>query len=108
MKELCCAFAGRLLTEVNGRKLFSLGQKPDGQGVFHNFPEYEFGWCGQNGMYSRLFLERGLKACEEPDGPYMYAAMLESDLEEVKKLESAGDFDGMYGAAAGFGTPLLS
>ena len=56
----------------------------------------------------RRILERGLKACEESDGPYMYAAMLESDLEEVKKLESAGDFDGMYGAAAGFVWKRLS
>ena len=44
-------------------------------------------------------LERGLKLCETPDGPYMYGDMLESDLKELKKLEQAGDFDGMYEAA---------
>ena len=65
VKELCCAFAGRLLTEVNGRKLFSIGQSLDGQGVFHNVSGYEFGWCGQNGMYARLFLEKGLRTGDQ-------------------------------------------
>lgn len=59
--ELCCAFAERLLTEVNGRKMFSIGQLPDAGGRFQNCQGYEFGWCGQNGMYARLFLEQGLK-----------------------------------------------
>ena len=56
----------------------------------------------------RRVLERGLKLCETPDGPYMYGDMLESDLKELKKLEQAGDFDGMYEAAAGFTWKRLS
>lgn len=59
--DLACRFAQRLVTVVNGRKLFSIGQLPDGQGRFENRPGYEFGWCGQNGMYARLFLERGFE-----------------------------------------------
>ena len=56
----------------------------------------------------RRVLERGLKVCETPDGPYMYGDMLESDLKELKKLAQAGDFDGMYEAAAGFTWKRLS
>ena len=56
----------------------------------------------------RRVLERGLKVCETPDGPYMYGDMLESDLKELKKLEQAGDFDSMYEAAAGFTWKRLS
>lgn len=56
----------------------------------------------------RRVLERGLKICEAPDGPYMYADMLESDLNELEKLERARDFDGMYGAASGFSWKRLS
>ena len=37
----------------------------------------------------RRLLEYGLQICEEADGPYMYADMLESDLEELKKIEKA-------------------
>lgn len=62
---LCCEFAERLLTEVNGRKMFSIGQLPDEQGHFENREGYEFGWCGQNGMYARLFLERGLETGDD-------------------------------------------
>ena len=56
----------------------------------------------------RRVLERGLRMCETPDGPYMYGDMLESDLKELKKLAQAGDFDGMYEAAAGFTWKRLS
>lgn len=35
---------------------------------------------------ARSLLERGLKICEEPDGPYMYAEMLEADGEQIEKL----------------------
>ena len=54
-------FAGRLVTDVNGRKMFSIGQLPDARGRFENRTGYEFGWCGQNGRYARLFLEQGLE-----------------------------------------------
>lgn len=35
---------------------------------------------------ARSLLEQGLKLCEEPDGPYMYAEMLEADGEQIEKL----------------------
>ena len=56
----------------------------------------------------RKVLERGLKICEEPDGPYMYGDMLDSDLEELERLEQAENFDAMYNAAAGFKWKRLS
>lgn len=59
--ELCCCFALRLVTEVNGRKMLSIGQLPDENGSFENREGYEAGWCGQNGLYARLLLERGLR-----------------------------------------------
>lgn len=65
LPSLCCEFAGRLLTEVNGRQMFCIGQLPDGNGIFENRDGYEFGWCGQNGMYARLFLERGLETGDD-------------------------------------------
>ena len=65
VSSLCCAFAGRLLMEVNGRKMFSIGQLPNADGIFENREGNEFGWCGQNGMYARLFLEQGLETGQE-------------------------------------------
>ncbi|MDO4292411.1 MAG: DUF5597 domain-containing protein [Eubacteriales bacterium] len=59
--DLCCKFAKTLVVDRNGRKLFSIGQLPDEQGRFGNREGNEFGWCGQNGMYARLFLERGFQ-----------------------------------------------
>ena len=53
-------------------------------------------------------LERGLKICEEPDGPYMYGDMLDSDLQELEELQQAENFDAMYSAAAGFKWKRLS
>ena len=53
-------------------------------------------------------LERGLKICEEPDGPYMYGDMRDSDLEELERLQRAENFDAMYSAAAGFKWKRLS
>ena len=53
-------------------------------------------------------LERGLKICEEPDGPYMYGDMLDSDLQELERLQQAENFDAMYSAAAGFKWRRLS
>ena len=58
--ELCSCFAQSLLMETNGRSLFSIGQLPGEDGAFTNRKGHEFGWCGQNGMYARLFLEKGL------------------------------------------------
>lgn len=56
----------------------------------------------------RRVLERGLAICEEADGPYMYGDMLESDLQELERLEQAKDFDAMYSAAMGFKWKRLS
>ena len=44
-------------------------------------------------------LERGIKICEMPDGPYMYADMLEADLRELERMGQAETFDKMYDAA---------
>ena len=33
-------------------------------------------------------IRRGLKICEEPDGPYMYADMLEEDLRGIEKIRT--------------------
>ncbi len=65
VKALACRFARRLVVEINGRKMFSIGQLPDEQGQFRNREGNEFGWCGQNGMYARLFLEQGLKTKDQ-------------------------------------------
>lgn len=56
----------------------------------------------------RRLLEYGLQICEEADGPYMYADMLESDLEELKKIEKANHFEEMYDVAARFKWKRLS
>lgn len=44
---------------------------------------------------------RAKKICEEPDGPYMYGDMIESDLEAVRRLAEEEDFRRMYETAAG-------
>ena len=62
VEELACAFACRLVTRVQGRQLFSIGQLPNEHGIFANRSGYAFGWCGQNGMYARLMLKRGLES----------------------------------------------
>lgn len=53
-------------------------------------------------------IERGLEICGEPDGPYMYADMLESDLKELEKLKRAEDYDTAYAAVTGFRWKRLS
>ena len=65
VSALACSFAQRLLMDVNGRKLFSIGQLPNEQGVFENRRGHEFGWCGQNGMYARLFIQRGVETGDD-------------------------------------------
>jgi len=45
-------------------------------------------------------LTRAKKICEEPDGPYMYGDMIESDLEAVGRLAEEEDFRRMYEAAS--------
>ena len=38
----------------------------------------------------------GIGVCEEPDGPYMYADMLESDHHLLRKVKESQSFDEMY------------
>lgn len=56
----------------------------------------------------RRVIERGTKICEEPDGPYMYGDMMESDLDALEKVERAQDYDAMYEAVSGFKWKRLS
>ena len=65
VQELACAFAGRLVMDTNGRKMFSIGQLPTEDGIFANRPGHAMGWCGQNGMLSRLMIQRGLETGRE-------------------------------------------
>ena len=53
-------------------------------------------------------LDRALKICEEPDGPYMYADMIESDRKYLDKIIKAEDFEAMYDAVNGFAWKRLS
>lgn len=55
---LCCSFAKSLLREVGERKMFIIGWYLE-NGRFLQSWGSEFGWCGQNGMYARLMIERG-------------------------------------------------
>ncbi len=56
----------------------------------------------------RHILEGALRICEEPDGPYMYADMLESDLEGIKKITETEDFEEMGRRVDGFVWKRLS
>ena len=38
-------------------------------------------------------LTRAKRICEEPDGPYMYGDMIESDLKEIRKISQAGSLE---------------
>lgn len=53
-------------------------------------------------------LQRCLKICEEPDGPYMYGDMLESDLLHVENIRRSSDFAKMYRAVTQFEWKTLS
>lgn len=50
----------------------------------------------------RRVLEHAQSICGEPDGPYMYAEMLESDLVSAEKLENERELEKLYGLAQGF------
>lgn len=56
----------------------------------------------------RRVLERALEICGAPDGPYMYADMLESDLEGIERLEDEQRFAEQYDIVCGFGWKRLS
>ena len=53
-------------------------------------------------------LSRALKICEEPDGPYMYADMIESDRKYLDRIVKAENFETMYEAVNGFAWRRLS
>lgn len=53
-------------------------------------------------------LSRALKICEEPDGPYMYADMIESDRKYLDRIVKAENFETMYEAVNGFAWKRLS
>ena len=53
-------------------------------------------------------LSRALKVCEEPDGPYMYADMIESDRKYLDRIVKAESFEAMYDAVTGFAWKRLS
>ena len=52
-------FAESLVTDYKGKKGFIIGFLPDGKGGFEyrkdNF--FQLGWCGQNILFSRMFIE---------------------------------------------------
>lgn len=53
-------------------------------------------------------LEQGIRICEEPDGPYMYADMLESDREMLLGIASASTFEEMYACVSAIKWKRLS
>ena len=65
IKELASEFALSLLQDAGGKKLFSIGLSLDGNNVFRQNTGNEFGWCGQNGMYAKLFLRRWAETGDE-------------------------------------------
>lgn len=53
-------------------------------------------------------LETGMKVCEEPDGPYMYAEMMESDQAQIETIMQAEHFESMYERMAALKWKVLS
>ena len=61
-QALCCEFAKRLVLERNGARRICTGKSFDEtSGAYEFLERYEFGWCGQNGMYARLLLQQGVE-----------------------------------------------
>ncbi|MGI6254863.1 MAG: hypothetical protein ACOYJZ_04450 [Acutalibacter sp.] len=60
LKGLCKSHALHLLREDHGRQMFCIGFLPE-EGIQRKREGSEFGWCGQNGMYARLFLQEALE-----------------------------------------------
>lgn len=65
LQYLCCEFAKQLLTDVKGHKLICTGRYFK-DGAYVPRVDFEFGWCGQNGLYGRLFIESGYET-DAPD-----------------------------------------
>lgn len=53
-------------------------------------------------------LSQGIRICEEPDGPYMYAEMLEADRELLEKVLEADTFTELYVRISGLKWKRLS
>lgn len=53
-------------------------------------------------------LAQGIRVCEEPDGPYMYADMLVSDREMLSEITSASTFAEIYPKVSGLKWKRLS
>lgn len=53
-------------------------------------------------------LQKEIKVCEEPDGPYMYAEMLESDMAQLKWIRDAETFEQIYQRLASLEWQTLS
>jgi ferredoxin-thioredoxin reductase catalytic subunit len=53
------AFAESLVTDYKGKKGFIIGFLPDGKGEFEYRKDncFELAWCGQNILFSRMFIE---------------------------------------------------
>ena len=60
LEALCCAFARTLLVERNGQTLICTGNLWNGEAYTHRV-DFEFGWCGQNGLYARQMIRRGFE-----------------------------------------------
>ena len=52
--------------------------------------------AGRRAADMEEMLRSALKVCEEPDGPYMYGDMIESDLKEIRKISQAGSLEELY------------
>lgn len=53
-------------------------------------------------------LHSAVRVCEEPDGPYMYAEMLEDDLVQLERLKAAESFEEMYQRVTALKWKMLS
>lgn len=116
-EEAFLAFAERFGSGKNDRKIEEIIQKLYEYSRSYPRPDVWLARCVQayessdleQGAQKRVkvraeniqrILERALRICEEPDGPYMYGDMLESDLKEIGRLNEAEDFAQMYTAAS--------
>lgn len=52
--------------------------------------------------------QEAIRLCEQPDGPYMYGAALESDLEQLEKLKKAEGYEQYYEQLSGIKFATLS
>ena len=64
LQGLCKSHALHLMKKDHDRQLFCIGFLPEG-GIQRKREGVEFGWCGQNGMYARLFLQEALETGDQ-------------------------------------------